>query len=131
MLDFKVVVKSNGNCNDRAMNLESWAPEADALSIRPPELMASRAKSVTGLRVPRKTTRHGRDTAETWPRHGRDTAETRPRHGRDTADTRSTQGLRKVYAGSTPSGLFEDNDVFGFIQWCELFFPAESSGSVH
>ena len=94
-------MKVYDNCDDWGSNLQSPAPEADALSIGPPDLMASRAKSVIGMRVPRKTTKRGRDTAETRSRHGRDRVYTGSAHGLRKVYTRSTQGLHKVYTRFT------------------------------
>ena len=68
-----------GGGDHRTSNLQSPAPEADALSLRPYELMVSSAKYMIGFK---------------------DNGETRPRHARDTTETWSTQNLHKVYAGS-------------------------------
>ena len=82
------------NWDDRGSNLQSPAPEADALSIGPPEPMASRAKSMIGMRIPK-------ENDETQPRHGRDMAETGFTQGLDRVYTGSTLGLHKVYTRST------------------------------
>ena len=71
----------SGGRDHRTSNLQSPAPEAEALSLRPYELMVSGAKSMIGFRVSRKTAKHARDTPET-------------------TETWSTQSLHRVYAGS-------------------------------
>ena len=79
-----------GGRDHRTSNLQSPAPEADVLSLRPCELMASSAKPMIGFGVSKKTAKHGRDTPETQPRQG-------PRR----VCTGFTQGLRKFYPRST------------------------------
>ena len=87
-LIFKSLVKIYDNCDGRGSNLQSPALEADALSIGPPEPMASSAKSV----IVHDTDSKENDETQTTKRK-RDTAETRPRQGLHKVCTRSTLGL--------------------------------------
>ena len=90
MLIFKLLLKNCCKNDHRTSNLQSPALGADTLSFRPYELMVSSAKSMIGFPVSRKTTKHGRDTAET-----------QPRQGLHRVYTGFTQGLCKVYTRST------------------------------